>query len=50
VAREVQILWLDGLDGPWFSKPAYWTVILTASALCARAACAAGPASGRRGC
>jgi hypothetical protein len=35
VAREVQILWLDGLDGPWFSKPVYWTVILTASALCA---------------
>jgi len=34
-AREAQILWLPGLDGPWFSKPAYWTVILTATGLCA---------------
>ena len=33
--RELQILWLHGLDGPWFSKPAYWTVILAATALCA---------------
>jgi hypothetical protein len=34
-ARELQILWLGGLDGPWFSKPVYWATILTATALVA---------------
>ena len=32
--REIQILSGVG-DGPWFSKPAYWTVAIGASLLCA---------------